>query len=94
MTPDRAADALALTWPVATHMGIFAAPFALIAVAFGEWRRLGEWTYYVIAGIVIAMIGFFAQYSSEVATQGWSVTASNYPLIAFLTAGAFGGLVY
>jgi hypothetical protein len=94
MTPDRAADALSLTWPIATHMGIFAAPFALVAVVLAEWRRWGDWTYYVIAAVTIAMIGFAAQYQTETATQGWSVLSGNYPLIAFLTAGAAGGLVY
>jgi hypothetical protein len=94
MSPDRASDVLALTWPIATHMAIFSAPFALIAIALGEWQRWGDWTYYVVAGVLIALIGFIAQYNSETAAQGWSVTASNYPLVAFLTCGAIGGLAY
>lgn len=94
MSPDRASQALSLTWPIATHMAIFSAPFALIAVALAEWQRWGDWTYYVVAGVLIALIGFIAQYNSETAAQGWTVTASNYPLIAFLTGGAVGGLVY
>ena len=94
MSPDRASDALALTWPIATHMAIFSAPFALVAIAVAEWQRWGDWTYYVVAAVAIAIIGFAAQYSSETAAQGWTILASNYPLITFMTAGATGGIVY
>ncbi len=72
----------------------FAALFALIGVVIGEWLRLRDWTYYAIGGIVIAVLGFLAQWLSEPTGQNWSVVNSNYPLVAFLTTGFIGGFVY
>lgn len=92
--PTDPLDKLALMFPVATHAAIFAAPFALVAIALGEWMRANSWTYYAIAGIVIAAIGFVSQLQSENTTQGWSVVSSNYPAIAFLTTGFVAGFTY
>jgi hypothetical protein len=94
LPPEIARDRIALALPVATHTAIFAAPFALVAIALAEARRWRDWTYYVMAGVGIALIGFFAQYSSETQTQGWSIVNDNYPLVAFLVTGAVGGLAY
>lgn len=94
MQGDLANDKLALAMPVATQMAIFAAPFALLAIAFGEWQRWRDWAYYAAAGIAIALFGYLAQYQSEFPSQTWSIANSNYPLIAFLTTGFVGGLVY
>ena len=33
-----------LALAAATHSAVFAAPFALIGAAIGEWRRLSHWT--------------------------------------------------
>jgi len=81
-----------LALAAATHSAVFAAPFALIGAAIGEWRRLSHWTYYVLVGIAIAALGFFAQYYSESAAQASIV--NNYALVAFLTMGFVGGMVY
>lgn len=92
--PTDPLDKLALALPVATHTAIFAAPFALVAIALGEWMKSHNWTYYGIAGIVIAAIGFVSQLQSESAAQDWSVLTSNYPAIAFLTTGFVAGFTY
>lgn len=94
MLPEAASDRLAITLPIATHIAIFSAPFALIAIAISEWQGWRDWAYYAVAAMAIALVGFFAQYHSESATQGWSILNSNYPLITFLTTGFFGGLAY
>ena len=94
LLPDVAWSRVSLALPIATHTAIFAAPFALLAALIGEWRGWRDWTYYTLAGIGIALVGFFAQYTSETAIQGWSITNSNYPLITFLTTGFMGGLAY
>lgn len=94
LPPEIAGDRLALAMPIATHAAIFAAPFALIAIWLGEWRRWRDWAYYAAAAMAIALIGFFAQYSSETEQLGWSILNSNYPLVAFLTTGFVAGLVY
>jgi hypothetical protein len=79
---------------VVTQSAIFAAPFALVAASIGEWNRARDWTYYAMVGIVIALLGFTAQWLSEETGQGWSVVNSNYPLITFLTTGFAAGWVY
>jgi hypothetical protein len=94
LPPEIAGDRLALAMPIATHTAIFAAPFALIAIWLGEWRVWRDWTYYAIAAMAIAMVGFFAQYSSETTQMGWSIFNSNYPLVAFLSTGFVSGVVY
>jgi hypothetical protein len=71
---------------------VFAAPFALIAAIIAEWRDIRSWTYYVLAGIVIAAIGFLAQYSSEGA--GDTSIVNNYATSAFLATGFVAGLAY
>jgi hypothetical protein len=94
MQGELANDKLALALPVATWNAIFAAPFALAAIAYGEWRKSRDWAYYAAAGMAIALLGYLAQYQSEAPSQSWSITSSNYPLVAFLTSGFVGGLVY
>jgi hypothetical protein len=89
---DRASEAGLLTLAAATHTAVFSAPFALIGVAIGEWRHIGSWTYYVLVGIVIAVIGFFTQYSSE--AGGETSIINNYAISAFLVTGLIAGFVY
>lgn len=71
---------------------LFSAPFALVAAAISEWRRLRNWTYYALVGVAISLIGYLAQYSSEL--PGQPTIINNYALTAFLTAGFLGGLAY
>jgi dipeptide/tripeptide permease len=93
---DTAMDVLTsngmLALAVATHGAVFAAPFALIGAAIGEWRGIAHWTYYVLVGIAIATLGFLAQHLSE--GIGDPSILNNYALAAFLTTGFVSGMVY
>lgn len=71
---------------------IFSAPLALLAVGIAEWRRRRTWTYYATAGVLIAVLGFVAQYLSE--AQGQPTIVNNYAFTAFLTEGFVAGFVY
>jgi hypothetical protein len=81
-----------LALAAATYSALFSAPFALIFATIGEWRRLAHWTYYALVGMVIAGIGFMAQYYSEGGAQ--ASILNNYAVVAFLTMGFVGGVVY
>lgn len=88
----HAGTALELTFLTATHFAIFSSAFALIAAGIAEWLGLRSPAYWLAAGTGIALLGFTAQYASEVAGQ--PSIFNNYALQAYLTAGFFGGLVY
>jgi hypothetical protein len=90
---DRMEEAGLLSLAAATHTAVFAAPFALIGAAVGEWRGIGSWTYYALVGVLIAVIGFLAQYWSE-GGGGPATILNSYALSAFLVTGLVGGLVY
>jgi hypothetical protein len=90
--PERLGNAGVLSLLAATHSAIFAFPFALLAIAIGEWRRVRSWIYYVIVGIAIALGGFGAEYLNEVGGQPSIV--NDYALRAFLTVGLLSGLAY
>jgi hypothetical protein len=89
---SRIGTAFDLALGAAVQSGLFAAPFAFVAAALGEWRRLSDWTYYAIIGMLIALIGFITQFSSE--SVGQPTIINNYALTAFLTAGFLGGLAF
>lgn len=89
---DRLGALGMLSLLAATHSAIFAAPFALLAAIVGEWQSIRNPIYYATTGILIALGGFAAQYSSEAGAA--ASIANNYALKAFLTAGFFGGLSY
>jgi drug/metabolite transporter (DMT)-like permease len=89
---DRVTKSIELTGFVAAQFALFSTPFALVVAAVGEMIRNRSWTYYVLAGLAIAGLGFFAQQSTEQAGQ--PTIANNYALTAFLTSGFVGGLVY
>lgn len=84
-----------LLWLAATTQSvIFSALFALVAVVVAEWLGKQGWIYYANTGILIAVLGFLAQWASEPTGQNWSVVNSSYPLVAFLATGFVGGFVY
>jgi hypothetical protein len=89
---ERLGSAGVLAMLAATHTAIFAFPFALIAIALGEWQRIRTWVFYVLAGIAIAFGGFAAEYLAEAGNQPSIV--NDYAMRAFLTVGFFGGLAY
>jgi hypothetical protein len=89
---DRVGEALLLSLAAATQSAIFAAPFAFIAAGFAEWQRIGSWLYYAIIAIVIACIGFLAQFWAETGTQPSIV--NGYAVTAFVVTGLASGLAY
>lgn len=90
--PAQAGNTLSLVLKAATHFAIFSLPFALIAAGIAEWLSVRSLGYWLGVGVGIALLGFFAQYSSEV--PGQFTIMNNYALQSFLTAGFFGGLMY
>ena len=89
---SRLAEAGLLALAAATHTAVFSAPFALFGAAFGEWRRVRSLAYYALVGILIAALGFFAQYRSEAA--GELSILNTYALSAFVLTGFVAGVVY
>jgi hypothetical protein len=65
---------------------------AFISVMIAEARHIAGWTFYVLAGIGTAAVGFLVQYWTE--TRVGPGIFQAYALIAFLTAGLIGGLAY
>jgi hypothetical protein len=92
LASDRVSEAGLLALAAATHSAVFAAPFALIGAIIGEWQRIGSWMYYVLVAIVIAAIGFLAQYWTEGA--GEASIVNNYAVTAFIVTGFVAGFVY
>lgn len=90
--PAKAGSTLELALLAATHSAIFGAAFALIAAGIAEWLSLRSIGYFLFAGTAIALLGFTAQYASEV--SGQPTILNNYALQAYLTAGFFAGLAY
>jgi hypothetical protein len=90
--PKTASETFDLALLAATHLGIFASLFALIAASIGEWFSIRSLSFYLLAGVIIALFGFSAQYASEVAGQ--PTILNNYAIKAFLTVGFFGGFFY
>ncbi len=71
---------------------MFAAPMAFAGVIMAEWRGIDDWIYYVLVALVIAGVGFLAQYVSEL--QGAPTIVNNYAFTAFMTGGFVAGFVY
>jgi len=76
----------------ATQIAIIAAPLALVAALFAEWRVIREWLYYAVVALLVAVAGFLAQYASEL--QGQPTIVNTYALTAFLCGGFVAGMVY
>ena len=90
--PAKAGSTLELALLAGTHSAIFGAAFALIAAGIAEWLSIRSIGYFLFAGTAIALLGFTAQYASEV--SGQPTILNNYALQAYLTAGFFAGLAY
>jgi hypothetical protein len=89
---QTASQTLELALLTATHLGLFAAAFVLIAAGLGESFSIRSLPFYLIAGVAIALLGLTAQAASE--AGGQSTILNNYAVTAFLAAGFFGGFVY
>lgn len=87
-----AGETFELALLTATHAAIFALIFTLIAAGLGEIFSIRKLPFYLLCGVVIALLGFAAQYVSEV--PGEPTVLNNYALKAFLTTGFFAGFVY
>jgi hypothetical protein len=90
--PERLANAGVLALLAATHSAIFSFPFALLVVAVGEIWRVRSLLYYVLAGFIIALGGFLAEFLNEVAGQ--PSILNNYALAAFAAVGVLSGFAY
>lgn len=65
---------------------------ALVAASIAEWRGIRGWPYYAIVAIAVAVVGFLAQYASEL--QGQPTIVNAYALTAFLVGGLAAGIIY
>jgi hypothetical protein len=92
LSGDRLSEAGLFALFITPHVLVSAAFPWLLAAMFAESRKVASWMFYVLAGIATGALGFFAQAYMEAATQPSIFQA--YSLIAFLTAGLIGGLVY
>jgi len=89
---ERLGNAGVLALLAATHSAIFAFPFAFLAIGFAELWRVRAWLYYALVGAAISLGGLAAVYVNEVA--GEPSILNQYAGLAFLSAGALGGLAY
>jgi hypothetical protein len=92
MIAGRVAEAATFALVISPHVATFAALPALVAVVAGERRAISSWTYYVLVGIGVAVLGFLTQHLTEAPDQ--TTILQNYALAAFLAAGFAGGFVY
>jgi hypothetical protein len=89
---ERLSEAGLFALVVTPWVAFAAAVPALAGAALAEKYKIAGWTYYALAGIGTAAAGFLVQHLS--ATPGRPSIFEAYALIAFLTAGLVGGLVY
>jgi hypothetical protein len=89
---ERLSKAGILALKSTPHVVVSAAIPALFAAIIAERRGVVGLAFYALAGIGTAAAGFLLQYLTE-APDPESIFQA-YPLIAFLTAGFVGGLVY
>ncbi len=90
--PKTVGETFDLALLAATHIGIFASLFLLLTACIGEWLSIRSLPFYLLAGVIIAALGFSVQYASEVAGQ--PTILNNYAIKTFLTVGFFGGFFY
>jgi hypothetical protein len=90
--PRTADETFQLALLTATHAAVFGIVFTLIVATIGEIFSMRGLVFYLIGGVIIALLGFAAQYASEV--PGEPTIFNNYALKAFLTTGFFAGFVY
>lgn len=71
---------------------VFAAPFALIAILYALWNKIGTVWYYLTCALIIAAIAFATQLAAE--SPGQPSLLNAYAMTAFAAAGAAAGLTY
>ena len=92
LTGARLSEAGYFALIVTPWVALSAALPALVGVTIAEARNIAGSTFYVLAGIGTAAVGFLVQHWSE--PPGGLGIFQAYALIAFLVAGLIGGLVY
>jgi hypothetical protein len=92
MGAERLAQGALFALVVTPHVAAFAAVPASLAMVIGERRGISSWSFYVLTGVGVAVLGFLTHHFTE--TAGQPTILHNYALTAFLTAGFVGGFVY
>jgi hypothetical protein len=90
--PRSANETFRLALLAATHAAVFGIVFTLIVAIIGEVFSIRSLIFYLLGGVVIALLGFTAQYASEV--PGEPTILNSYALKAFLTTGFIAGFAY
>lgn len=75
-----------------TQSLLFAAPFAVVCVAFAYWMRVRGSAFYIASGLLIALLGFSVQFAAE--TPGQPTIVNTYAMAAYATAGGLAGWVF
>jgi protein-S-isoprenylcysteine O-methyltransferase Ste14 len=89
---ERLSEAGFFAMLVTPHVLISAAVPAMLAAAFAETRKVKSWLFYAAVGVATSGAGFLVQSLTEPPMR--LSILQTYALIAFLTAGLIGGLVY
>jgi hypothetical protein len=92
LSGERLSEAGFFALAITPHVIVSAALPAVLTAIYAETRKISGWPFYGLAGIGVGLVGFFLQHLTE-APDPESIFQA-YALIAFLTAGLIGGLVY
>ena len=75
----------------ATQSAVFAAPFAILAAIVAAWLPTRSRLYFMAAGLLIGLGGFFAQHVGE---SGPNTILNRYALTAYAVSGLAAGFVH
>jgi hypothetical protein len=92
LSGERLSEAGFFALVITPHVIVAAALPALLAAFYAETRKVAGWAFYGLAGIGVGLAGFLLQHLTE--APDLESIFQAYALIAFLTAGLIGGLVY
>ncbi len=100
VTPAELVDASAPYWEAvggwmlytATITAVFALPFAVLAIIWGEWLGIRSIVYYGMVGIVISILGFALIVMGE--SPSMPSVINFYAMGAFLVTGLAAGIFY
>jgi hypothetical protein len=92
LTGERLSNAAVFALSATPWIVLSAAAPALAGVAYAEAHKIAGVMFYATVGFGIAAAGFFLQHTGEM--PGGPGIFHAYALIAFLTAGVLGGIVY
>jgi hypothetical protein len=92
LSGERLSEAGFFALVITPHVIVAAALPALVAAIYAETRKMTGWAFYGLAGVGVGLAGFLLQHLTE--APDLESIFQAYALIAFLTAGLIGGLVY